>query len=198
MSRKFINSVLLVVLVVLVAIMFFIRRDFTTRNIEILPGMVPYVAFNSQSSNPNFSDGKTLQLPVKGTVVRGFEPLPYTAMPEDAIRAGQDLVTSLNPTDSTKDIERGAFVYSNICRPCHGAGGTGDGIIAQHGFPPPPSLLTENARKINDGQIFHIISYGQRNMPSFATQVVRNDRWRVVKYIRSLQKKSQHAVITKK
>jgi mono/diheme cytochrome c family protein len=44
--------------------------------------------------------------------------------------------------------------------------------------------------KMKDGQIFHVIAFGQKNMPSFAAQVVRADRWRVIKYIRSLQQLS--------
>ena len=191
MSIKFINAVLLVVLAVLVSTIFVVRRNYPTRNVEILPGMVSYVAYNAQSSNPIFVDGKTLQRPVEGTVVRGFKPLPYKPTPEDAIRAGQELSSSLSSKNSIADLERGAFVFANICKPCHGAGGTGDGVIPQKGYPPPPSLLTENAMKIKDGQIFHIITYGQRNMPSFASQVVRQDRWRIVKHIRSLQEKSR-------
>lgn len=191
MSSKFINAVLLIALVGLVMTIFLVRRQYTTKNIELLPGMVTYVAYNSQSENPNYVDGKTLQPPVAGTVVRGFEPFPYKAAPEDALRAGQALRSPLNPKDSIEDLSRGAFVFANICKPCHGPGGTGNGIIPQLGFPPPPSLFAENAMRMKAGQIFHIITYGQRNMPSFASQVVRADRWRVVEYVRSLQEQSK-------
>jgi mono/diheme cytochrome c family protein len=195
MSVKLINAILLVVLAVLVGTIFLVRRNYPTRNVEILPGMVSYVAYNAQSSNPNFGDGKTLQRPVEGTVVRGFAPLPYKATPEDAIRAGQELGNPLNSKDSTSDLERGAFVYTNICKPCHGAGGAGDGLIPQKGFPPPPSLLAENARKLPDEQMFHLITYGQRNMPALETQVTRKDRWRAVKYIRLLQQQQKNVTV---
>jgi mono/diheme cytochrome c family protein len=191
MSRRFINAVLLIVLVGLVMTIFIVRRQYPTKNVEVLPGMVTYVAYNSQSENPNYLDGKTLQPPVAGTVVRGFEPLHYKANPEDALRAGRELRSTLNPSDSVADLSRGAFVFGNICKPCHGAGGAGNGIIPQLGFPPPPSLFAENAMKMKAGQIFHIITYGQRNMPSFASQVMRADRWRVGEYIRSLQELSK-------
>ena len=198
MSVKLINAILFVVLAVLVGTIFLVRRDYPTRNVEILPGMVSYVAHNAQSSNPNFADNKTLQRPVEGAVVRGFAPLEYAATPDEAKRAGQELASTLNPKDSTADLERGAIVFANICSPCHGAGGAGDGVIPQKGFPPPPSLFAENALNMKDGQIFHVITYGQKNMPSFATQVVRKDRWRIVAYIRSLQEKSRPAPIVKK
>jgi hypothetical protein len=57
----------------------------------------------------------------------------------------------------------------------------------KRGYPPPPSLLADNARRIKDGQIFHIITYGQNNMPSYAAQVSVEDRWRAIVFVRSLQ-----------
>lgn len=192
MSVKLVNAILLLVLAILVGTIFLVRRNYPTRNIEILPGMVAYVAYPPQSSNPNFADRKTQQRPADGTIARGFAPLPYTATPEEAKRAGVELTNPLDAKDSTADLARGATVYGNICKPCHGASGAGDGVIPQRGFPPPPSLLAENARKITDGQMFHIITYGQRNMPALEAQVMRGDRWRAVKYIRSLQQQQQN------
>lgn len=40
---------------------------------------------------------------------------------------------------------------------------------------------------MKDGQLFHILTYGQGNMPSYATQLSREDRWRVIVHVRSLQ-----------
>ena len=195
MSIKATNVILLLVLVLMMGTIFIVRRDYTTRNVELLPGMVSPVAYRAQSANPNFSDGKTLQGPVRGTAVQGFEPLSYNGTPEDALRAGVELSSPLDPKDSIADLARGTFVFGNICKPCHGAGGAGDGLIPKRGFPPPPSLLAENAMKLKDGQIFYIITYGQRNMPALAAQVVRMDRWRVMKYIRTLQDKSRQASV---
>lgn len=189
MTTKGTNIVLLLILIIMMGTIFLVRRDYSTRNVELLPGMVSYVAYRPQSPNLNFPD----RTPVEGTVVRGFEPLPYTATPEDALRAGLELSNPLDPKDSTADLARGAFIFGNACQPCHGATGAGDGAIPQRGYPPPPSLFAENAMKLKDGQIFHIITFGQRNMPALAAQVVREDRWRVVKYIRSLQDKSKQA-----
>jgi hypothetical protein len=66
----------------------------------------------------------------------------------------------------------------------------GDGTIAKRGFPPPPSLLADKAKNIKDGQMFHIMTYGQANMPSLVSQVLPLDRWRVIKYVRSVQKQT--------
>jgi mono/diheme cytochrome c family protein len=195
MSVKVLNMVLLIFLAFMIVVIFFVRRDYTTRNLELLPGMVSYVAYRPQAPMPDHPREKSFPPIVEATVARGFEPLPYKPTPEDALRAGQELRSPLNPADSTADLARGAYVFTNICTPCHGTNGAGDGVMAQRGFPPPPSLVAENAMKMKDGQIFHLITYGQRNMPGFASQVMREDRWRVVKFIRSLQEKFKQASV---
>jgi hypothetical protein len=35
--------------------------------------------------------------------------------------------------------------------------------------------------------MYHLITLGQNNMPSYAAQVMRDDRWKVILFIRSLQ-----------
>ena len=86
---------------------------------------------------------------------------------------------------------RGAEKYNTFCIACHGASGKGDGPVAKRGFPPPPSLLTGKSRtEMKDGQLFHIIGYGQGSMPNFAAQLSQKQRWDVVNYIRSMQSKA--------
>lgn len=38
-----------------------------------------------------------------------------------------------------------------------------------------------------DGQLFHIVSAGQANMPGYAAQVLPDDRWRAILHLRALQ-----------
>ncbi len=59
--------------------------------------------------------------------------------------------------------------------------------MTKRGFPPPPSLLTGKSPQTKDGQLFHILTYGQANMPDFAAQLSPARRWDVINYIRSLQ-----------
>lgn len=180
------NIALCIAIVVVVALTWMLRRDFTERNLELLPGMVESVPSDAFAPNQNFPDGKTLQAPPPGTIPRSFTPVHYAATPEDAIRAGKELRSPFMQ-DSVAAIERGRNVFATFCQPCHGAGGLGDGPVVLHGFPPPPSLLAEKAMKLQDGQIFHIITYGQGNMPSLASQIAPLDRWRAVLHVRSLQ-----------
>jgi mono/diheme cytochrome c family protein len=186
--RALFNAVLFVLLIAVVVSIWFLKRDYQNRNHEFLPGMVESVPYDAQATNMNFPDGKTLQLPSEGTEAQHYASLHYKATPEDAKRAGEELT---NPIADTleNEIERGATVFTTICSPCHGADGLGDGNVVKKGFPPPPSLFAEKAMNMKDGQMFHIITYGQNNMPSLAGQVQRIDRWRVVSYIRSMQRR---------
>jgi len=192
MMRSGINIVLFLALVFVTSMTWMLRRDFTQRNQEILPGMLESVPFDAFSPNPNFIDGKTLQTPPAGTIARSFVPLHYAATPDDALRAGRELVNPLS-SETAADVDRGRTVYATFCQPCHGTSGGGDGPVTTHGFPPPPSLLTEKVITLQDGQMFHIVTYGQANMPSLASQIEPLDRWRAILHIRSLQATQRRA-----
>ena len=111
----------------------------------------------------------------------------YEATPEDAVRAGVELTLPVGNDEETGGTERGAFVYATFCGTCHGPGGEGDGPVTRKGVPPPPSLLLAHARDLPDGQLFHIITFGQGNMAAYGSQVGRADRWEAVRHIRLLQ-----------
>lgn len=189
MNIRTVNILLFLALVLLIYATRFLRRDFTEPNFVILPGMVVSVPYNAFDSNPNFPDGKTLQAPERTTIPREFAPLHYQPTADDARRAGEELKNpfAANPQDA---LQRGTRLFAVHCQPCHGVGGVGDGKIVQRGFPPPPSLLGEKALSIKDGQMFHITTFGQNNMPSLASQITRSDRWRVITYVRSLQRQA--------
>ncbi len=161
-------------------------RDFSHPNIAYMPDMAYSAAYESFSTNPNFPDGKTMQRPPAGTIARGQLPLHYEATPEDAVRAGRELLSPF-PAGDAAVLSRGAHVFSAFCQQCHGAAGEGDGPVARRGFPPPPSLMADKARNMKDGQIFHILTYGQGNMPPHASQISREDRWHAVAHVRKLQ-----------
>ena len=148
------------------------------------PDMVQSVPYDSFAENPVFRDGKTQQNPPPGTVARGPLAFAYAAGPEEALRAGRELKNPLAATP--ENLKRGDLVFHTICFTCHGPLGEGDGPIIPR-FPQPPSLTAAHARTLPDGQIFHIITRGQNLMPAHAAQVLPEDRWRLVLYLRSLQ-----------
>ena len=186
MARVTLNAFLLLAVLVSVTASWLLSADPTKPNFEFLPQMAHAPRYNAFAPNPNFSDGSTLQRPEPGTVPRGFMPLDYAATPQDALRAGEELKSTLDSTNA-QARQRGEFVFANFCAVCHGAGGAGNGPVPQRGYPAPPSLLVEHALKMKDGQMFHVLTYGQNNMPSYASQLSREDRWNVILYVRTIQ-----------
>jgi len=186
------NTLLLIVFIVTLVLNFTIRRDTARPNYEYLPEMVHAVSFESFSANPNFTDGKTLQVPAEGAIPRGYPPLGYEATEADALRAAVELTSPVDPEDR-EAANRGKFVYQTFCLTCHGAGGRGDGPVAMRGFPPPPSLLDQKTVDMRDGQMFHVVTFGQQNMPGYSVQCPPDDRWKAITYIRALQEAARVA-----
>lgn len=162
-------------------------QDADRRNYQFTDDMVKSVAHKAQSTNPHLKSGYTQQEPVPGTIPRGYTPLHFGASEEGLVRAGKELV---NPFAEGAEVEvaRGKAVYENFCLVCHGAGGKGDGPVTKRGYPPPTSLLLAQAIDRSDGQMFHIITYGFKNMPPYASQVDLEDRWHAISYVRELQR----------
>jgi mono/diheme cytochrome c family protein len=186
MSRRTSNLVLLTLLVASVAAQAGLRIDAARPNLEFLPEMVRSVPADAFAANANFPDGKTLQAPPPGSIPRGIAPLRYAATPEDALRAGEELRNPFTARNTAASA-RGDVLFATYCRPCHGTAGAGDGPVVARGYPAPVSLLAEHAVNMKDGQMFHLLTYGQANMPSYAPQMSREDRWRVILKVRQLQ-----------
>lgn len=185
-GHPLLNGALLVLAVLIVASVYGLRARPDQRALEVLPGMYYTVPADGYDPTTVFADGMTLREPPPGTIPHGQQTLAYAATDADALRAGDELANPFTATDLDA-LRRGATAYATFCAPCHGGGGEGDGIAAQRGAPKPPSLLADRARAMRDGQLFHIMTYGQNLMASYAAQVPADDRWRIVLHMRALQ-----------
>ena len=175
----------------LIALDLAMETDQEVRNYEIMPNMVESIARDGQSTNDLREVGILIDFrPPEGSIARGYQPLGFAATPEGALLAGGELESPIAIDDATA-LTRGAKVFGTFCAVCHGPGGLGDGGVTKRGVPPPPSLLLPHALEMKDGQMFHLISLGQGNMASYASQVERIDRWRAIRYVRSLQEADQ-------
>ncbi|MDP7034028.1 MAG: cytochrome c [Planctomycetota bacterium] len=190
---KIVNLSLIVALGFLVLFNGLARFDPHRRNYQFMPEMVYSKAAESFTPNPVLPRGMTQQPPVPGTIPRGMKPLHYEKTPEDALRAGRELKNPLlsDGSDLSESQIRGREVFNIFCAPCHGSGALGDGSVTRRGYPAPPSLLSDTSRQMADGQFFHILTYGQGNMGSYAPQISRTDRWKVILHIRALQEQAQ-------
>ena len=100
-------------------------------------------------------------------------------------------VKAANPLKPTRLVlERGQKVFNTFCIVCHGPAGEGNGYIVPK-FPMPPSLQSDKVRNWPDGAIFQVIKNGQNLMSSYASEIVEEDRWAAIHYIRALQR-SKH------
>jgi mono/diheme cytochrome c family protein len=180
---------LLLAFVATAALCWFVpERDVSQPNYDFLPEaqMVYSPAYDTFSPNPNFPDGSTLRRPPAGTIAHGHLPLHYQPTLQDAVRAGRELRNPFSESDTFRR-ERGGFVFAQYCQVCHGPLGQGNGPVTQRGFPPPASLLADRAVQMKDGQMFHVLTYGQGNMPAFSTTLSAEDRWSAILHVRLLQ-----------
>jgi mono/diheme cytochrome c family protein len=166
------------------------RRDLGQRNVEIFTEMVYSKAAESFTASPSLPGGVTQQQLVAGVVPRGPLPLRYGTGEEEAQRAGRELASPFAADDAAA-LATGRKLYGVYCVLCHDPGGNGQGTVVRHGMLPPPSLHAVRAAQMTDGQMFHILTYGQGNMASYAAQLTREERWQAILYVRKLQKESQ-------
>lgn len=120
-------------------------------------------------------------LPVPGTIARG-EMLPYTIGKDTAGAAGIK-----SPLDiSSIDLKESERLYLVNCAICHGTKLDGDGPLYSGGNGPfqakPANLM---GSPMNEGSMFHVATYGQGQMGSYASQLTSQQRWMVVAYIHS-------------
>ncbi len=144
-------------------------------------------AYEYYSENPNFTDGKTAQPPVPGTIPRGAIPYQYKRTDAGQKQAGAELK---NPLSATKnDLEIAKEIYELNCSMCHGSAGKGDGYLVTSGkfTTDVTSLVDDFVQGKPDGEIFHVITLGSVSgfMGSHSAQVKEEDRWRLVSYIRN-------------
>jgi len=190
-----VNRIIFRISVILLAgiILMSCDRQKNMRGYDYIPDMVYSQAYETNSQNPNFKDSMTMRVPVSGTVPRGFLPFRYTIDSLSWVKAGNELV---NPFTSTDDvIARGKLIFTTFCIGCHGAKGRGDGQLYSSGLYPlkPKDLTSAPIAILKDGQIFHTMTLGFGSMGAHGAQIKPDDRWKVVLYVRGLQKAAQIA-----
>ena len=158
----------------------------TQPNIDAIQDMMEQDALKAQDFQPSDRKKASSLLPPQGTVPQGYKPYPYHNDPE---AAAKNLKSPYTEEVSAAILKTGQTKYNTYCIVCHGAEGKGDGLVAAKMLLKPPPLISDKIMNYNDARIYHIITDGQGVMSSYAYQLVNeNDRWAVVKYVRSLQK----------
>ncbi|MEO6488488.1 MAG: cytochrome c [Ferruginibacter sp.] len=147
--------------------------------------------------DPLNKGGKTIYYdsrPVYGTIKRGEISYPYM-LPNDTI--GYKMSAAIkNPFDSisASDLAEAGRLFNINCAICHGEKGAANGPLATAGHIGGVANISSGEKAgLADGTMFHVMTYGKGNMGSYASQLSREQRWMIVKYIRTLQPKAAAA-----
>lgn len=144
--------------------------------------------FNSNPYNPY---NMNMRVPAENTVPRkggGFLPYRY---PKDSAGSTYylELASTLkNPLPEEEAIEaQGRVLYTNFCSPCHGGAGAGDGPVGEV-YKGVPNFSAGRYAEMTEGHVFHVITHGQGRMWPYASQIAPEDRWKITRYVQTLQK----------
>ena len=175
------------------------RRGDLSRNRphQIFADMKRQLKLRPQTPNGFFASGLSSQLPPPGTIAQSkpiqvgeqsvylFEDAPVTT----GRKPGTTNFVELNPYPVTSALlARGQQRYTIYCSPCHGQAGEGNGITKKIGaMAIVANLHDKRIVEMADGEIFNTVSYGKNNMQGYAPQIVVEDRWAIIAYLRALQ-----------
>jgi hypothetical protein len=179
------------VIVIAASIVITSCKDKRSTGWEYAPNMYEHTAYDPDQANPNFKDEKTAQVPPAGTIPVGFKRFDYPNNKDGYEKASLEVTNML--ANTPKNLADGKALFTTFCSPCHGVTGQGDGLVVQHGYPPPPSYSKGQSSRggamkdLTDGKIYHTITYGVNAMGSYASQVAPEERWKIVMYVHHLQ-----------
>ncbi|MEO6251722.1 MAG: cytochrome c [Ferruginibacter sp.] len=154
------------------------------------------------TTDPNDKGHKIFynNMPPAGTVKRG-ELFPFSVVPNSINGVDSNALINLsaqvkNPLESLtgKELEEAGRLFNINCAICHGAKGEANGPMAPK-VGGVKSIIAASPG-FSDGRIFYVMTYGQNNMGSYASQLSREQRWRIVQYIRTLEAKPADGTAT--
>lgn len=149
------------------------------------PSIETYVDYGEvrDKQHLEMKDKMSAMLPVKGTIPRGFTPYPYENSVDGYEKAGLSLKNPL--VYSEQVVKEGEVLYGMFCVQCHGTTGQGDGVLVQREKFPPLPVKFAPGLAIPEGKMFHSITYGRNLMGSHESQLNKEERWKLVSFIRS-------------
>ena len=152
-------------------------------NYQFFPNMYEAVSYETYSEHKVFKGDVEGQIPVKGTIKRGFIPYEIPDTPEGYALAKASLKSPLD--EASLEPEKAKELFNIYCAICHGEKGNGKGnLVVREKFLGVPSYKD---REITAGSIFHIVTYGINSMGSHANQLTQEERWQVADYVLKLK-----------
>ena len=169
------------------ATFFSCNNDKSTPGYTYMDDMYTSPSLETYAPAYQFANGLSAQLPVEGTVPRGYHPYEYANTP-----AGYDSarVTLQMPTafDNEEMLKEGKELYEIFCDHCHGEKGDGNGpLVQQEKILGVPSYAASRLPDITPGSMYHVIMHGKGIMGSHASQLTYDERWKIVRYVVKLR-----------
>jgi mono/diheme cytochrome c family protein len=171
-------------------------KDPNSPGFEYMPDMYRSPSYESNSANGIFADSMSNRKPVAGTItyesqVTAYHPYPYNNDDSGYVWAGRYL---RDPFPATQEVlDQGKFLYGKFCVHCHGANGEGDGLVGAK-LPGPPPSYSGPLKDLPEGKMYHTLQYGKGNMGSHASQLTPDERWKIIRYVQTLQGKKFDAM----
>jgi mono/diheme cytochrome c family protein len=152
-------------------------------NYQYFPNMYESVGYKTYQESDAFPNGIQAQLPVEGSVPRGWKPYEYEDSNEGYESAKLNLKSPL--VNNEENLKNGKKMYDIYCSVCHGSKGDGQGILMEREkFLGIPSYAD---RDITEGSIYHVLMHGINLMGSHAGQVDDEERWQIAQYVLKLR-----------
>ena len=158
--------------------------DSSKPNYQYFPNMYESVGYGTYDESDAFPNGIEAQLPVEGSVPRGWQPYEFEDSNEGYELAKVNLTSPI--LNNEDNLANGKKMYEIYCSVCHGSKGDGNGILMEREkFLGIPSYAD---RDITEGSIYHVLMYGINLMGSHAGQVNDEERWQISQYVLKLRK----------
>lgn len=158
--------------------------DSSKPNYQYFPNMYESVGYGTYDESDAFPNGIEAQLPVEGSVPRGWQPYEFEDSNEGYELAKVNLTSPL--LNNEDNLANGKKMYEIYCSVCHGSKGDGNGILMEREkFLGIPSYAD---RDITEGSIYHVLMHGINLMGSHAGQVNDEERWQISQYVLKLRK----------
>ena len=116
-----------------------------------------------------------------------FMPYAYDNTEEGYKQSANNQIPSVFLNDVEENVKEGKRLYNIMCQHSHGMKGQGDGgVVVKGGFNPPNPYNT-GLKDRTLGTIFHVETFGKGAMGPHASQLNKEERWKVAMYVRTLQ-----------
>ncbi|MFI5455967.1 MAG: c-type cytochrome [Isosphaerales bacterium] len=169
----------------------------------VLPDMDFQPRYNALAPSPfaGFRDGRAMRTPAAGTIAFGGGDYESDAgsprQNPDFLQAdsryyrgkqGDAWVPQIPVKVDLALLRRGRERYDIYCAICHGATGSGKGLLTEYGLVGVASITDAIHSLLPDGDYFNVITNGKGRMMPLAPQIKVSDRWAIVAYIRALMR----------